>query len=527
MQGLIKPFSLASVFSRIFNEKMTGELMLRQDLLMKQVFFERGHIVFALSNRPEDRFGEMLVRQGRLTRGQLNDALSTLQSGTRIGRHLVNCGLITDRELMSYLTLQMAEIIRSVYEWKEGIYQFLEGENRAPEDLKLKFSTQTLILEGVRAITDFDTIRAGLGDIRKYLAPVANRTKIQAIAFSPVELSILSMVKEPMDLLRVLVTSRDRPEKVLQAVYGLLAIGMLEQIEVTHSQKNELLDMKHRVESQNPFHILGISPSATLMDAYNAYNQLITKFHPDAHPQASPQERAELDYIFRAVTESYNYIRSNPAPSPQPATPHSPQPVGVQQQGYLQQHSAPLSVPQNYAPPSYAPPVTAPPQTFYVAPQQPPSSKPLPQFLSNAKRDNITRAVSDEIDYKGDNKGGAPRMDVNRALKESLEYFDDKRAMLFAAEALSILFRTSPPINIDQHKLVEIIVNWARSKATVNSWPVSLILVRVIGLIKQASDAGLLQGLDAEQFFPVFIRDLTSYLTQVEVDELMRGLQNL
>ncbi len=520
MQGLIKPFSLAGIFSRIFTEKMTGELMLRHDLLMKQVFFERGQIVFALSNRPEDRFGEMLVRQGRISREQLNEALSSLRQGTRIGRHLVDCGLITERELLSYLTVQMAGIVKAVYEWKEGIYQFLEGDNRAPEDLKLKFSTQTLILEGIRAITDFDTIRAGIGDPGKYLAPVANRAKIQSIAFSPIELSILSMIKEPMDLLRVLVTSRDRPEKVLQAIYGLLAIGMLEQIEVTHAQKNELLDMKHRIESQNPFHILGISTNATLMDAYNAYNQLITKFHPEAHPEATPQERAELDHVFRAVTESYNYIRSNPAQSAPTQSLHS--------SGYPQQPTASLTVPQNYTPVSYAPPTPAPPPAFYVAPnlQQAPS-KPLPQFLSNTKRDNITRAVSDEIDYKGDNKAGAVRMDVNRALKESLEYFDDKRAMLFAAEALSVLFRTTPPLNIDHRNLVEIIVNWARSKATVNNWPISLILVRVIGLIKQASDAGLLQSFDPEQFFPVFVRDLTSYLTQAEVDDLMRGLQNL
>ncbi|MCS6884639.1 MAG: DUF4388 domain-containing protein [Acidobacteriota bacterium] len=577
MQGVIKPFSIAEVFRKIFNERLSGELLLRQDLLMKQIFFERGHIVFALSNRPEDRLGEMLVKQGKLTRERLSELLASVPAGTRLGKYMVDRGVITERELLSYLTLQMAGIVRSVYEWKEGLYQFLEGEGRAPEDLKLRFSTQTLILEGIRSITDFDVIRAGIGDISKYLAPMPNRSKIQSIAFSPVELSVLSLVKEPMDLLRVIVSCRDRPEKVLQAVYGLLAIGMLKQVEVVNSRQKEIQEMKQRLESKNPYTILGVAANATLTEIYDAYNRLASKFHPDSQSEVSAEERADLEHIFRGITESYNYVRSKSVttqpqppvsqPLPQPQQPivtwhmqqpsyPSPQMPGMPQQpGYLPPQSTPMmplqSMPMGSAVTGGLPiantgqftlptgqygqytPVTAalPPQGFYGVPQQQPTAQlpqpasQLPQFMS--KREGPTRAVSDEIDYHSDNRNSGAKIDINRALKEAFEYFEDKRAMLFAVEAMSMIFRSRPPVHIEMTKLAEITCNWARNKASVNNWPPSLVLVRVIGLIKQASDAGLLPELEPESFFPAFVKELSAYLGHSEMEELLRGLKSL
>ncbi|MFY9221281.1 MAG: DUF4388 domain-containing protein, partial [Blastocatellia bacterium] len=236
MQGSLSTTPFPEVLRVIYNERRSGELVAKTTVetsnLEKHVCFERGQVVFASSNQPEDRIGETLVRYNKLTRQQLEQFFTQLPSGQRVGRALVDFGILSERELVNYITLQFIDIIYSVFNWKTGNFQFNTGENLAPDELKMKFSTPTIILEGIRRLNDFDLIRKGIGSASKWLhTTTAGRSKIQAIAFNPVELSLMNMAKEPIDILKLLVNSKDRPEKVLQSIYGLLVIGMLEQVD--------------------------------------------------------------------------------------------------------------------------------------------------------------------------------------------------------------------------------------------------------------------------------------------------------
>src|SRR5262249_17260978 len=145
-----------------------------------------------------------------------------------------------------------------------------------------------------------------------------------------------------------------------------------------------------------------------------------------------------------------------------------------------QQPNWPTGNQQQYQPP---PPAAyyqqPPPPAAYYAQQQapPPPANPMAQFQPNAmKRSSITRAVSDELEYKG----GSPEpqfapqrkgVDVEKAMSEMLDYFDDRRAPLFAADALTTLLRTKPPIHVGRREVVETIVTWARNKSSVMGWP--------------------------------------------------------
>ena len=150
MQGTLSSLCLAEIFRTIFNNRLSGELVIQQDPLEKKIYFERGQIVFGSSNRQEDRIGATLVRYNKLTREQVESFVSKLKPGQHFGRSLVEAAVITERELVTYVTLQIIDIVYSVFEWSDGIFQFIEGETRAPEELKMRFSTATLILEGSR-----------------------------------------------------------------------------------------------------------------------------------------------------------------------------------------------------------------------------------------------------------------------------------------------------------------------------------------------------------------------------------------
>src|SRR5947208_2989538 len=109
MQGTLTTTCLPDLLRSIYTKRRTGELILSQGNVKKQIFFELGQIVFAASNRREDRIGEALVRHGKLTREQLEPFLGTLGRGKHLGKALVERGVLTDRELISYVTFQLMD----------------------------------------------------------------------------------------------------------------------------------------------------------------------------------------------------------------------------------------------------------------------------------------------------------------------------------------------------------------------------------------------------------------------------------
>ena len=60
--------------------------------MAKTVFFDRGRLIFAAGNQPEDRLGESLVATGRITQSDFDLAsslMTTRDRRTRFGEALI------------------------------------------------------------------------------------------------------------------------------------------------------------------------------------------------------------------------------------------------------------------------------------------------------------------------------------------------------------------------------------------------------------------------------------------------------
>ena len=80
LKGTLKDFSLADIFQLIGIQKKTGVLTLKSDKEVVTVSFVEGNVVSAdaLHRRLEDRIGTVLVKSGRISEGQLQEALQVL-----------------------------------------------------------------------------------------------------------------------------------------------------------------------------------------------------------------------------------------------------------------------------------------------------------------------------------------------------------------------------------------------------------------------------------------------------------------
>ena len=127
------PFS--DVIAVLRQQKATGTLICGTGTDEKSLFVKNGHIIFATSKDDRDRLGEIMVKNGNITRSQLERALKLHQNSAglkKIGAIFVEQGYVSPKDLFNGLKMQVRGIIHSLFLLTEGSYNF---EERLPEDV--------------------------------------------------------------------------------------------------------------------------------------------------------------------------------------------------------------------------------------------------------------------------------------------------------------------------------------------------------------------------------------------------------
>ena len=154
------PVVLAALFAR----GTTGRVAFRLDNLEKVVFLDAGRPVFAASNAPGDRMGELLVREGKITAAQYDRCQAdVLRSGRRIGEILVEFGYLKRRELLPAVRRHVEDIVFSLFGWVGGQYQITHDSTASSERIRMSRHPASLVLEGIRRKLDRATLERLVG----------------------------------------------------------------------------------------------------------------------------------------------------------------------------------------------------------------------------------------------------------------------------------------------------------------------------------------------------------------------------
>jgi hypothetical protein len=162
LEGTIKDFGLPDIFQLIGLQRKTGVLTLTSDKDTVTVTFENGMVVMADSSqkRLEDRLGSVLVKQGKLGKEKLEEALQTQKATLqRMGHILVTGNFITQQDLKDALQVQVSQIVYRVFRWRDGHYHFaptdtvdFDRENFQP------LSADFILMEGIRMVDEWPII---------------------------------------------------------------------------------------------------------------------------------------------------------------------------------------------------------------------------------------------------------------------------------------------------------------------------------------------------------------------------------
>src|SRR5512134_920959 len=184
LEGTIRDFGLPDIFQLIGLQRKTGILTLVNDKDKESVTvtFETGMVVMADSSerRLEDRLGNVLVKQGKISRDRLDDALSIQkQTLQRLGHILATSSAITTRDLRDALQVQVAQIVFRVFRWREGRYQFnaadsvdYDRENFVP------MSADFILMEGIRMVDEWPIIEKKIPSFDMVFRPVVDPSQI-------------------------------------------------------------------------------------------------------------------------------------------------------------------------------------------------------------------------------------------------------------------------------------------------------------------------------------------------------------
>ncbi|HYA88337.1 MAG TPA: DUF4388 domain-containing protein [Nitrospirota bacterium] len=151
--GNIQQKPLPDILEDLRQGKATGTLTVMRGTVAKCICLKGGRIVFATSTDVHDRLSEVLVKTGKVTKKNMDDAVSLYKKGgglKKLGAVLVENGFIAPKELFGGLKNQVKEIIYSIFLWNDGEYKF---EERLPPDfIQLQINFQELISEIIARI---------------------------------------------------------------------------------------------------------------------------------------------------------------------------------------------------------------------------------------------------------------------------------------------------------------------------------------------------------------------------------------
>jgi curved DNA-binding protein CbpA len=339
----ISTMTIPWLFQDLRKGKKTGTAIFERDATIKKVFFRQGDVLFASSNRDEDRLGEFLLSTGKITRAQF-DASSDIvvKTGKKLGAALFEAGVLKPQDLVAQVRLQVKRIILSLFGWRSGSYRFDSGPLPLAEIIPLAMSTGDLIIEGLRGL-DGELIGASFPPLQTVLRPVAD----PALLFQKAQLdqnqqAVISLIDGGKSIQELSCLSGLAEIEARKAVYVLLALRLAEQGAIkTPEEKDfacelvreafaarqtkksdpaaaELFVMRQTIQSafdslgiQNHYEVLGVDRSASENEIKKAYFGLAKLYHPDRHfePQMSDMKE-KLEALFNRLHEAYETLSS-------------------------------------------------------------------------------------------------------------------------------------------------------------------------------------------------------------------------
>jgi curved DNA-binding protein CbpA len=332
--GNLNDYFLADILIGLQRIGKTGILEVRSNDILKKVYIKNGDMVFSTSNQNDDRLGDILLKERKISSIQYDHSVEMMkETGRRQGAILVELGYLKPQELIWAVRHQVEEIIMSLLGFKNGSFEFKEGPLPTEEVITLKLSAANIIYRGIKRLNEFDNLKHFFDlamDTILCLSPDP-MTLFQDIKFDDTDKKILSYIDGKTQVKDIILLSQLGDSMAFKSLFALLSTGIVEiktedeaHVEVSAAEfieeseteteiDEEFIDKVENIysnfESISYYGILDIDKFSSPAEIKKAYYKAAKEFHPDRHFHLkSDTVKEKLNHLFSYVTAAYTTL---------------------------------------------------------------------------------------------------------------------------------------------------------------------------------------------------------------------------
>ncbi len=233
IRGSLEESSLPELLRSITRSRETGVLICQINEYQKTIYILDGQIIFASSSNPDDRLGESLLRNDRVSLRPLTDASKMVKPGKRLGSILCDMNVLSPEELVDGVRNQVRDIIHSLFKVTKGQYELALKSVNTHEMILLNISTEDIIFDGVKSIDSWTRILRGLGSIHHKLIPSSEAPKlILNLTLEPEEQHLFSLCEKGRFTVEEICTMSYMSNfETCKQLWAFMMVGALDAIE--------------------------------------------------------------------------------------------------------------------------------------------------------------------------------------------------------------------------------------------------------------------------------------------------------
>ncbi len=244
IEGPLEELGIQDVLQLLELARKTGVLTVRSDRLDDEaiVHFEKGTVIFAARRKSTRRLGQLLIRAGKLTEGELQRGLE-IQRQTpdrRLAEILLEMGSVSDRDIEHFLRFQMEETIYEVMAWDQGYFRF---EERHTGDYRVlaRIRVESLLMEGARRVDEWTQLESKVpsADAIPALSSSVGESPLGApLELRPEEWEVVAEIDGERDVRQISAALGRSTFDVAKMIFGLVGLGVV-QIQERRSRMPE------------------------------------------------------------------------------------------------------------------------------------------------------------------------------------------------------------------------------------------------------------------------------------------------
>ncbi len=236
LEGNIEDFSVAEIIQVIGMGRKTGTLVIEGAREQVSIYFKDGKAVYANPVYQREQLGNILVKQGIVTRDDINEALAYQRGldgrgeSVRIGSILVSMGVITLERLSKYVAEQIKETVYTIMAEKKGRFKFSPELDLSTDDIIIGLNIEGVILEGARRIDEWELIKDKLPDFDDVYSINANPSENDEIQLAIDEWKILSLVDGRRSINDIIEVARFSRFDICKIIYNFVQLKLVRKL---------------------------------------------------------------------------------------------------------------------------------------------------------------------------------------------------------------------------------------------------------------------------------------------------------